>query len=211
MSLLEEINEKIDALRPGEVLRIQGFDEETYHKSKGFGSTSLKKYIGCPDKFKNGKPFEQKDCFDLGRTAHCLVLTPELFDGQFITQPADIKVRRGKAWDAFKEEHPNETILKVDQMSEAKGMAKSVMASHGKYFTGGFAEVSYWKRHEVYTNLILKARVDYEFDDLAIDLKTAASAEPETFSKRAIDLGYHIQDHLYLYVTGKSAINSLLS
>ncbi|OUR99266.1 hypothetical protein A9Q81_11880 [Gammaproteobacteria bacterium 42_54_T18] len=200
---LEQINTKIAALRPGETLRIEGFNEEMYHKSHGFGSTSLKKYIANPAKFKYGKPFEQKDCFDLGKTVHCLVLTPELFDGEFVTQPEEIKSRNSNAWKKYKEENSDKTILKAENMDDAKNMAKAVMASHSKFFTGGTPEVSYWKRHEIYTNIVLKARVDYDFPDLAIDLKTAASAEPEHFTKKAVDLGYHIQDILYRYVTGK--------
>jgi hypothetical protein len=199
---LEELNKKIDQLEVGERLRLLDVPACIYHRSTGVGSTGLKKFIDSPASFKFGltQEQEQKDAFDLGSAVHCLVLEPHLYEKDFVVQPASIKTRRGKDWDKFLGDNQGKIILKPTQQEEASCMAGSVLSTHREWFQNGAAEVSYWRRQT--EHLVTKSRVDYEIQDIAVDLKTTADASPDKFSKKAIDFGYHIQNQLYINTTG---------
>jgi exodeoxyribonuclease VIII len=197
---LEEINDFTKKMKPGERLRLVGIDDSIYHASNGIGSTDLKRFIDSPAGFMYGPKFEQKDCFDLGSAVHTLVLEPDKFDDNYVEQPSEIKTRRGKEWDKFKEENAPKVILKADDMERARNMSSSVLTSHQNWFQSGDPEVSYWYKHE--NGIITKSRVDYQIESLAIDLKSTSDAHPESFEKKAIDFGYHIQNQLYIMTTG---------
>ena len=207
---LIEINEHTKNMEVGERLRLTGIPDNIYHATNGIGSTNLKRFIESPAGFRFGDGFEQKDCFDLGSAVHTLVLEPHLFDDAYVMMPETIPRKSGKKWDMFKEMNQGMTILKPSDMSAAQSMADSVMTTHAQYFTAGQAEVSYWYKAPVEESydgggyVLIKARVDYEIDDLAIDLKTTADAHPKKFESKAIDFGYHIQNQLYILATGLS-------
>lgn len=203
MDLLGEINHKIDNLEPGEVFRIEALDESVYHATNACGSSMLKNFIDAPAKYQaslKGELVFSGDSLDLGSATHALVLEPELFDEKFVVMPSEIKRKAGKAWDAFKLANETKTILSQAQHNKVLTMQKAVMDTHAQYFTGGKAEVSYFKRHE--TGAVIKARIDYEIDDLSVDLKTTKSADPNEWGYSAIKYSYHVQRSLYLIASG---------
>lgn len=200
---VDALNRQINRLWPGEVLRLEGVPERVYHAVIGVGSTALKHFVDCPAKYKayiDGLLKFTRNYFDLGSAVHALVLEPELFKN-FQPLPEEIKVRRGKAWDALQAENPGITYMNAEDYQKAMDMAWAVRLKYSELFTGGQSEVSFWKRDER-TGIIIKGRADYEKGLLCTDLKTAASVKPSIFNKKSVDLGYYLQDALYTEIAG---------
>lgn len=206
--LVTKLNKQLDTLKVGELLIKKNLNSEVYHRCKGISNSKLKLFISCPSKYKakyitgelENKPSK---VFDLGKAAHGLILEPEKFESEFIRQPDSIAVRRGKAWDQFKEENQGKIIITGDDWKHCHGIRDSVR-NHtfgNRLLTGGKAEISYFKR-DAETGLIIKCRPDYMLGDLIVDVKTAASSEPEAFGKHAVSLMYHMQDAIYRDITG---------
>ena len=60
---------------------------------------------------------------DVGTVAHAIILERKDIDDVIVRQPADIKVRRGKAWDAFlKDSDPKMIILKEADWLKVNGI-----------------------------------------------------------------------------------------
>ncbi len=205
---ITKLNKRLAKLKCGELLVKEGLHDEVYHGCDGVSNSMLKLYIECPAKYKakyiTGELVaKESKALDVGRAAHCLVLEPEKFHGAFVRQPSEIKVRRGKVWDEFKELHADKTILTAEDWEVCQRIRASVERSHfgSRLLYGGKPEVSYFKRDEE-TGLVIKCRADYVLGDLIVDVKTAASAHPEEFSRVAKRLGYHMQDAMYRDITG---------
>lgn len=209
--LTTKLNKQLAQLAPGELLVKENLHADVYHGCEGVSTSKLKLFMECPAKYKarfiTGE-VEQKEskAFDVGKGAHGLILEPHKWDSEFILQPSDIKVRRGKAWDAFKEKAGNKVVLTADDWEACHGMRDAVAAHHfgSRLLSRGRAEVSYFKRDEE-TGLIIKCRPDYEMDDLLVDVKTAMSSNPAEFARKAKSLMYHVQDAIYRDITGKDA------
>lgn len=202
------LNKALAALRPGQVLKKVGLHADVYHRANGVSTSRLKVFIDCPAKYKamyiTGE-MEQPSGrqFDLGKAAHCFILEPEKFHSEFVRQPDEIKVRRGKAWDEFSEANADKVILTGDDWEGCQRIRSSVERHNfgARLLSGGKPEVSFFKR-DVETGLIVKCRTDYLLGDLIVDVKTTASAHPEEFGRYAKNLGYPLQDAIYRDVTG---------
>lgn len=201
-----DINQHTNALFPGEKLRLTGIDDSIYHATNGLGSTALKYFMNSPAKYdaysKNLLTFSSKS-MDLGSAVHCKVLEPHLFRHRYQLLPEDIKVKRGKKWDALREQSPDAVFFNHSDYQKIIAISTTIKSKYGAFFDTGEPEVSYWKR-DLDTGLLLKSRIDWESGDLAIDLKTTASAQPSLFNKSANDYGYWLQEALYIDVTGLS-------
>lgn len=58
------------------------------------------------------------------------------------------------------------------------------------------------------TGLWLKCRFDWlRFDCIAVDVKTTMSTDPEAFARQAGNLGYHVQEAFYTYVSSLLKVN----
>ncbi|QSX32491.1 PD-(D/E)XK nuclease-like domain-containing protein [Shewanella avicenniae] len=206
--LVTKLNKELDKLKSGEVLVKKNLHSEVYHRANGVSNSKLKLFISCPRKYQaryitGESEQKQNKAFDLGKAAHGLILEPEKFNSEFIRQPDDIAVRRGKAWDAFKDANPNKVIITGEDWTHCFGIRDAVLRHHfgARLLSGGRAEVSFFKR-DATTGLIIKCRPDYMLGDLITDVKTAASSEPEAFGKHAASLLYHMQDAIYRDITG---------
>ncbi|QPG06530.1 PD-(D/E)XK nuclease-like domain-containing protein [Salinimonas marina] len=205
---ITRLNKKLATLAPGETLIKENLHSDVYHCCTGVSTSKLKVFIECPRKYQalylTGE-MERKEskAFDIGKAAHGLILEPHKFESEFVVQPADIKLRRGKAWDAFVAENSQKTIITQDDWDHCFGMRDSVERHPfgAKLLAGGKAEVSYFKR-DIETGLIVKCRPDMRVGNRVVDVKSAASASPEEFGRVAKRLMYHMQDALYLDVTG---------
>lgn len=205
LNSIEEIDHYTSQMQVGDRLRLENISNDIYHGTQGFGSTAIKSFIKCPKTFKaeqDGIIKHDPSKFVLGSATHDAILLFGEFIANYITMPADIKVRRGKAWDEFKEANKGKQILTIPEALAVLNMKEAVMKEQGKWFTDGCAEVSYWYKHE--SGLILKARSDYEIDDLVIDLKTTQDASIRGINNSMFKFGYVYQDALYRLVIGAS-------
>lgn len=200
---VEQINGLTNKLAPGERLVLEHVPNEIYHATKGYGSTAIKTFMQAPAKLaadRAGLIPRDDSKFLLGTAVHDAVLLPKLFKSQYVTQPEEIKMRRGKKWDEFTAQHPDKSILTPEQYEAVTNMCEKATHKYPEYFSGGRSETSYWYRHE--NGVLLKARTDYEVGDLIIDLKTTVNASPDAVQKTIWNLGYYLQHCLYLLVTG---------
>lgn len=205
---ITRLNKTLSALKPGQALKKLGLNAEVYHRCDGVSTSRLKVFIDCPAKYKAmyitremERPSGRQ--FDLGKAAHSFILEPHKFHDEFVRQPDEIKIRRGKAWDEFNEANADKVILNSDDWEGCQRIRDAVERHHfgSRLLSGGKAEVSFFKR-DAETGLIVKCRTDYLLGDLIVDVKTTASAQPEEFGRYAKNLGYPLQDAIYRDVTG---------
>lgn len=144
----------------------------------------------------------------------------------FVSRPAEIKVRRGKAWDEFVSANAGRVIVKdavaalhvatakicgkealtAEQFEKLDCMRQAVLAhaGAGRLFRkfNGESEVTILTR-DAETGTPLKCRVDRIFPNvlgsrIAVDLKTCASASPEEFARAVANFRYYAQAAFYL-------------
>jgi PDDEXK-like domain of unknown function (DUF3799) len=128
----------------------------------------------------------------LGTGTHAAVFEPARFAAEYVVWGGD---RRGKAYDAFCEAHPNEVILKRAEYELCCGMRDAVR-SHpiaGPLLTPpGEAERAWFWKDDL-TDLACKSRSDWWRVGLLADLKTSADIDERRFAATVYRLGYHIQ------------------
>lgn len=194
----------VESLEVGERYVADGLPDDIYHEAPGIGSSAIKQaaismahYKAYCERERDVSPQAAKN-MRIGSATHCLVLEPDTYEEKFVTQPRDIKQRRGEKWEQFKEDNPGKTILAPDEPELASDMANAVLDSQlYKYFEDGKAEQSIWYRHE--SGLLLKCRLDYHRGDLGVDLKTTIRDSPKAFAN-CVKYEYDMQDAHYRMV-----------
>jgi hypothetical protein len=199
---IQAINERAEALQPGERFNVQGLPADIYHGAVGYGSTAIRAATQSMAHFWSYQHTQRSvsPAMLLGTVTHLLVFEPEELDRQFVVQPDHLKPGNNNAWKAWKEEQTRQ-ILTQEDLNYCSAIANSVLANVGQFFTGGTAEHSFWYRHE--TGQLLKARADYILGDAIVDLKTTRAGTPAQFTFICRD-DYAIQDALYRLVTDKA-------
>jgi hypothetical protein len=203
------------AFKPG----IYDMPAEPYHRHVGSLSSAGARCIvnDCPAvfRYRQDNPQNKRE-FDIGTATHLLTLEPEKFPGRvFIVRgkTKDGKESAGYASQDAKEQREHayalgRTPLLPDEYDLVQNMRAAVWAHPiaGKAFIGGQAEKSlFWRDPE--SGVMCRTRPDYlpPHTRYLVDLKTAASSDPEDFVKSAADFGYHMQAEWYL-----SGVESLL-
>lgn len=197
---IEELNKSIDALKVGERLILDGVPDTLYHASKGIGSTLMREAVKSPAHYHYAKTAPHSDTPErmIGTATHTLVLEPEKFGERVIQLPEGIVRGVSKKYKEFAELHPDKIHLKAEELQLVSDYHAAIINRALPYFQNGTPEKSYWFKHE--SGLVLKARVDYQFGDAGIDLKTTRKEDSAGF-KRSVKYDYGIQDALYKLVT----------
>jgi hypothetical protein len=157
-----------------------------------------------------------KPAFIFGGAVHCRILEPEKFDLRYAVFLDEEQVddgeggtrtkkkqRRGKAWDAWKAEHPGRIALTPKDIERvhliAERIEKAVSPGHAlarDMLRGGRREEAVqWIDEQ--TGLSCKGRLDYIRPDLLIDLKTARNPSFSAFQRATFDYGYQAQVAFY--------------
>lgn len=145
-------------------------------------------------------PSEPTAAQALGSLTHALIQEPGRAALEYGVLDTDGRTRAGKeqreAFAAY-----GRTAVTREQMDLAEGMRDAVRAHPiaGLLYSVGKPELSlFWDDPE--TGLLCKARPDWYNTDheVIVDLKTAADASEEGFSRAAGNYGYHMQDAHYL-------------
>lgn len=158
---------------------------EDYHADTKFYSSSVLKLLlkdraAFYDQYilGNRRPQLSKDAFVLGSYVHSLILEPNLTDSEFAIAPGDIKIRRGKNYDAFKSlpDNINKTIITTAQRDQAEQMidAYDNQTVAVELITGGEPEKTLCVELD---GVPIKVRGDYVNVDKGyiVDIKTTAA------------------------------------
>lgn len=175
-----------------------------YHADDAIGSTMLKIYAECPQKFIHTRCSEPEstDSMDLGTAVHCLVLTPENFDEEVRIAPhCDKRTKEGKeTWAHFCESSAKLVITEA-QYAIAVAIAAAVYAhpeaSRLINQTGlEFEHSGFWD--DPGTGIQCKYRPDIRSSNWIADLKTTSDASTSGFSRSIAQYGYHVSAAHYL-------------
>lgn len=192
-------------LDPMNLPGIFQLENQVYHALEGISKSGWSKFSLSPLGyiFEKKHPTPPKTTWDVGTVAHAILLEGKTLQDVIIRQPADIKVRRGKKWDAFEAEHSGsgKVIMKDADWLKVNGIVQAGRAHprHDELLTGGVAEQSFFWLNEEY-GFIQKCRPDY-LPGLGVvtSLKTTGNAHPWPFGKIAGDLKYHWSAYLEMH------------
>lgn len=193
----------------------EDLDIEIYHSDlTHYSSSSLKDFDKDREAFykkyvlkEEGKK-KSSDALTMGQYVHCAILEPHLLDKEFAFYDG---IRRGKKWDAFKEENKKPYVMKTSQKELCDKMIAVFNTSEvetgkgvipvGNFYKFGIPELS------LFTELggvKVKTRYDYFNNDekWIADLKTTREpllkASEETVANICFSFGYDISAALYV-------------
>lgn len=133
------------------------------------------------------------DALTLGRVTHMALFEPHLLETVAIWTGG---ARRGKAWDAWRDEHAGQDIIRERDLEPIRAMAEAVRAHPiaGPLLAGGGRGEQTLTWTDTRSKIACKARLDWLSDagDL-VDLKTAADLDPRSFARAVHRYGYHGQ------------------
>lgn len=199
------------------ILPFSGTDND-YHSEKDYISASaLKKLKVSPAHYKEEEPMGETDALIFGSAYHCYVLEPDRFkeDYYIFDDTAICQVLIGEGYKsprstkAYKEWEESEMRVIGDKKVISKVMMETIRAMKDRLFAhpharmllnNGINEQGYSGSLETEAGTInIKFKPDHvnEKKKFVVDLKTAADASKDGFTKHAAELDYHIQAALY--------------
>lgn len=163
---------------------------EAYQEIDALNWSSLKHLMKSPLHYRWNKDHPQPDSDTLivGRAVHTAILEPLKFLREYAMWSG--KVRRGKEWESFQEQHPNKTIIRETDYRRVEQIAAAVQAhpEASRILSGCEYEKSLtWE----WLGYQCKGRLDALADDRVVDLKS--TADLERFEAQAYRMGYHGQ------------------
>lgn len=197
--------------------------DEVYHADRHSLSSSGARLLlppSCPALFRDHMDTVQKPkrAYDFGHVAHRLVLgkgaefsvlDPAVHglkkDGTVADSP-----RATAGWKFAEEEARafDRVPIHVDDFDKAEAMAAAVREHPvaGPLFIDGQPEVSLYAEDPGGSGVQLRARADWmtgeDYDPRLwiVDYKTSTTCNPDVFSRKAADFGYHVQAAFYRMV-----------
>ena len=189
----------------------EGIPEADYHADRtSLSHSGVKTILQAPAIFRHQQDHPvTKRVFDLGSAAHRLVLgagepivVVERTDTKTgeVTEAEDYKTPSARAHaEQIRAEHGIPLLRK--EYDAVQAMA-DVLSSHSaamELLSVGTPEVSAYAPDEA-TGVLRRCRYDWLGPSILTDYKTAESADPFAFGRKAADYGYHIQAAWYLDV-----------
>jgi hypothetical protein len=182
------------ALDPG----IHQIPAEEYHADPAVGRTTLwRLHVATPAHAKF-QSIETTPEMDIGTATHTALLEPHRFEKAVICGPVD---RRGKKWGEAVAANPGALVLPQPTFEKVLRLRDTVMKDPiVQSLPSEFAAMEHsavWRDAE--TNLMCKCRPDlYRGDQsMIVDLKTTGDATKQTWLRRAMDFGMHLQASWY--------------
>lgn len=172
---------------------------EQYHSMEGWSKTKLDRLdksvqymLHCQEQGQDSTP-----AMVFGAAFHCAVLTPELYESEYIIAPkCDRRTKVGKElYASFLEEAEGKTVIDSEMAANIELM-KTAIFNHplaSAFLKNGEAEQSFfWEDSE--TGLLCKCRPDYlTHTNVGIDLKTTDDARYESFQRTSLKFRYDVQ------------------
>lgn len=161
--------------------------------------STLKAFARSPAHYRHALTHKspETDALKMGRVAHLLIFEPELFEQEVAIWEGDR--RAGKIWQEFEAANADKDIVRAKDIADLQAIAEAVrthpdVATH---LAAGQAEVTaQWL--DPTTEIPCKGRLDWiSKSGIIMDLKTTYDASPDTFSRHAHSLNYHVQAAFY--------------
>ena len=183
------------------------FDQ--YRAINAINFSALKSMRKSPKQFKHDLTYKRSDSVGktLGRGAHTSILEPEKLATEYAI--FDGEIRRGKAWNDFKAENGDKSIVKREEYMKLIAVRDSVRSNRAamRYLANGKAEHTITWTDKT-TGLKCKARLDFLADingELTIvDLKSCIDVRTDWFRREVARNFYHGQ--LAFYQSGIEAV-----
>lgn len=177
---------------------------EQYHALPSLSSTRIRCF--CTDRIEHyeryiagDNPVTATQSMRTGTAYHAML---EGDTDSYAVIPSDIKVRRGKKWEEFRDSNPGKTLLHQSEMDNVLEMLERVQL-HSEadriVSTEGDCEMTYLCE---YNELSLRCRVDKQFvgGKYVVDYKSAADASLSGFRKSIGKFRYDLQQAFYEHV-----------
>jgi hypothetical protein len=206
-----------DFIKSANLQRYLSADKQ-YHDDKEYISVSgLKKIKVSPAHYKEAEKVEPTEAMIFGSAYHCFILEPERFENEYyiFDDHAICEALIGdgykspRATKAYKEWEESEKRIIGDKDIIQKDAFERIRAMKDRLFshpyakmllTNGESEVGIAGSLETTAGVInVKMRPDYIKPEkhIIVDLKTAADASDDGFTRAAADNDYHIQAAFY--------------
>ncbi len=180
---------------------IRKLTNEEYHACEGLSASAIKVLLKCPKIFHHqyimGNRGEETKAMRIGTALHTLILEPHLFGPTHAI--LDVMPKKGsKNYDLTMSLHADKNWIHKDDYAELISMSATLKLHD--YFDlifskEGKAEQSiFWEQEGV----LLKSRPDFVNYKAGIifDLKTAADASRDEFSRAKFKYGTYIQSYM---------------
>lgn len=140
---------------------------------------------------------------DIGKAFHCRVLEPAMFELEYDVYHG---IRRGKAWEAHRDEHPEKTFLSESEWDSVRDMSVAALMHDSKMtalLRDSLAERSMVFNYRGRPCKIRTDAIAFRFHPktgvyaVITDLKSARSAKPEFFESDLIRYGYDFAAGFY--------------
>ncbi len=195
-------------MKPG----IYNISNEEYHAdNSAISKSGLDLIAKSPAHFKwtqeNNRP--PTPAMQKGTLVHLLALEPDQFDSEYVVMPADIKVKRGKAWEAFRDENIDRSIISASDLTGAQAIVSAVQSNPEaiKILESALAIEESVFAEDPETGILCKCRPDIRIDGAIYDLKTTKNAQAKAFSYSCRSFRYHVQAAFYLDVCRNQGID----
>lgn len=190
---------------------------EDYYADKAISVSGLKKLKVSPSHYKEAEPVTPTDAMQFGSAYHTYILEPEKFEQEYYVfddhSICEVLIGEGykspRSTKAYKEWEESEmrvigdkSVIKQEAFERIKAM-RDRLFSHPyakMLLTNGEAEAGYAGTIETAVGPInIKFKPDYikTGKHIVVDLKTAADASIDGFTRAAADNDYHIQAAFY--------------
>ncbi len=182
---------------------IFNMDEKAYRSLNRLNYSSMKHLLKSPAHYlaSLSAPPESSKAMDFGSGFHCMCLEPEQFNARYVVADCDRRTIKGKQLALEIEMVQKKKIVSLDDYDRMKKMANNIKKHGvaGKLLSGGEAEsVLLFDLQASNENTVkCKAKVDYMFGDVLVDVKTTQDASTESFSKTLENFGYFMQGSFY--------------
>lgn len=177
--------------------------EQEYRNAEGVNKSTLWNLMKSPAHYQYYLTHQREDTqsYRFGRAVHAAILTPTAYKRDYVIMPEGID-RRTKAgkeqYEAFMKEAEGKEIISGQDADMIKGMVKAFKKNKEAF---NLLKGTKRERPVFWTDqngILCKCRIDAYKKGVMVDLKTAADAATDTFTREALKYGYHVQAAHYI-------------
>ncbi len=177
--------------------------EQEYRAAAGVNKSTLWNMRRSPAHYKYclDHPQEDTSAMKIGRAVNAAILTPAAYKREYAILPEGID-RRTKAgkeqYEEFTASAEGKEIITAQDADMIKKIVKAVKANKDavRLLKGTRREKPFFWKDD--NGILCKCRMDAVTTGRIVDIKTAADAETDLFSREALKYGYHVQAAHYI-------------